>query len=91
MADKKHTRESLYNCNCDKCEAMGHSLEERFSFIDLCEMDKSSRIKVTTKVCLQCGPTLTFEVEEGFAGILQDALLIAGYDLNSETIEIVRI
>lgn len=87
----KHTRDKLFNTGCESCESRAHSLDEQFTFVDLQGMSKPLRIKIESKVCLSCGPLLTFEVPELIADYLEEALQIAGYDLESEYLEIQRV
>lgn len=84
----KHTKKALFNCECDKCNDGAHSMSENFTFIDLSISDEPMKITIRTKVCLRCGPVLIFEVQEQLAPILEEALLVAGYDLNAEHLEI---
>jgi len=89
--NRKHTKEKLFNTKCEECGDKGHSLHEAYTYVNLSIQEEVFRIKITTKVCLRCGPLLVFEVPEILAGYLEEALFIAGYDLDSKELEIQRI
>lgn len=88
MKRKQHSKKTLFNCKCDSCDDSAHSLEEDFTFIDLSISEEPMKITIRTKVCLRCGPVLIFEVPEELSSILEEALVMAGYDLDAEYLEI---
>ena len=85
---KKHTREKLFNTECELCKASAHSLDKSFTYVDLSIRDEPYRIRIIGRVCLGCGPMLVFEVDQEMSDYVEEALMVAGYDLNSKHIEV---
>ena len=84
----KHTKHTLYKGTCDLCEDCTHSFDEKFTYVDLSISDDPIRIIVRDQVCLRCGPALTIEVPECLAPMLEEALVVAGFDIMNDNIEI---
>lgn len=75
--------------SCDKCEGKTHSEEREVTFIYLTNKDERTfRIVIRRRVCLKCGPILVFELSGSISHLLQEALTIAGFDLDSPHLQI---
>lgn len=85
---RKHTTETLYNCECQRCAGNAHSPMEEVEFIDLPTRgdEGSVALKFSEHVCPKCGPQLLIEAPSAFLGYVDEALALLDVSKNNKNV-----